>query len=252
MSRNKNPLVSIVMPAYNCELFIGTSIVSVANQTYKNWELIVIDDCSTDKTAEIIEKFVMKDSRIKYFKLDRNSGAAVARNNAVELSKGKYIAFLDSDDVWFRSKLSKQVELMESNNIGFTCTSYTKIDEQGQSLNRIITAKKKSDYNGVLKTCPGNSTVMYNTDKLGKFFIPDIKKRNDYVMWLQIIKKEKFLYGIEEPLASHRIRKEGISNDKKSLIAYHWKVYRKIEKLSLFKSIYLLIYWILATVFKLR
>ena len=253
MENRKEELVSIIMPAYNCGDFIGTTLDSVINQSYKNWEVIVVDDCSTDNTAEIIQEYIRrKDSRIKYHKLGENSGAAVARNKAIDLATGKYMAFLDSDDVWFPEKLTKQINFMEENNYGFTCTSYTKIDEQGNYLNRTIVAKPKSDYDGVLKTCPGNSTVIYNAEKLGKFKIPDIKKRNDYVMWLQIIKKEKYLYGIEEPLGSHRIRIGAISSNKKSLVGYHWKVYREIEKLSLLKSSYLIVYWVVATVFKLR
>ena len=245
-------LVSIIMPAYNCEKFIGKAIDSVIDQTYNNWEIIVVDDCSTDKTVDVVMEYIKKEPRIKLAKLDKNSGAAAARNKAMELASGRYMAFLDSDDVWFPEKLSKQIAFMQKNNCGFTCTSYTKIDEEGNYLNRTIWAQKKRDYNGVLKTCPGNSTVIYDAGKLGKFKIPDIKKRNDYVLWLQIIKKEKYLYGLEEPLGSHRIRKDGISRNKRSLVGYHWKVYREIEKLSLIKSVYLIIYWILATVLKLR
>jgi len=252
MENKKEELVSIIMPAYNCGDFIGTTLDSVVNQSYKNWEVIVVDDCSTDNTADVVQEYIKKDNRIKYHKLEKNSGAAVARNKAIDLATGKYMAFLDSDDVWFPEKLTKQIGFMEENDYGFTCTSYTKIDEQGKYLNRTIVAQPIRDYDGVLKTCPGNSTVIYNAEKLGKFKIPDIKKRNDYVMWLQVIKKEKYLYGIEEPLGSHRIRTEGISSNKKSLVGYHWKVYREIENLSLLKSSYLIVYWILATVFKLR
>lgn len=252
MGDKKEVLVSIVMPAYNCEHFIGIALDSVINQIYQNWELLVVDDCSTDNTSQVVKEYVKKDNRIKYHKLERNSGAAVARNKAIDLATGKYMAFLDSDDVWFPEKLTKQIGFMEENDYGFTCTSYTKIDEQGQYLNRTIFAQPRRDYNGVLKTCPGNSTVIYNAEKLGKFKIPDIKKRNDYVMWLQVIKKAKYLYGIEEPLGSHRIRTGGISANKKSLVGYHWQVYREFEKLSLFKSIYLVVYWVVATVFKLR
>ena len=249
---NKENLVSIIMPAYNCKDFIGVALDSVVNQTYQNWEVIVVDDCSTDDTVEVIKEYIKKDNRIKYYKLEKNSGAAIARNMAIDFATGKYIAFLDSDDVWFSEKLTKQISFMKENNYGFTCTSYTKIDEQGKYLNRTIVAKPKSNYGEILKTCPGNSTVIYNAEKLGKFKIPDIKKRNDYVMWLQVIKNEKYLYGIKEPLGSHRIRKEGISNNKKSLVEYHWKVYREIERLPLLKSVYLIFYWIVATVFKLR
>lgn len=252
MENKKEELVSIIMPAYNCGDFIGETLDSVINQSYKNWEVIIVDDCSTDNTAEVVKEYIKKDNRIKYHKLEKNSGAAVARNKAIDLATGKYLAFLDSDDVWFPEKLAKQIGFMEENDYGFSCTSYTKIDEQGEYLNRTIVAQPKRDYDGVLKTCPGNSTVIYNAEKLGKFKIPDIKKRNDYVMWLQVIKKEKYLYGIEEPLGSHRIRTESISSNKRSLLGYHWKVYREIENLSLLKSSYLIVYWVVATVLKLR
>jgi len=249
---NNEDLVSIIMPAYNCGDFIGVTLDSVINQTYKNWETIVVDDCSTDNTAEVVQEYINKDNRIKYHKLVKNSGAAVSRNEAVDLASGKYMAFLDSDDVWFPDKLTKQIGFMKENDYGFSCTSYTKIDEQGEYLNRTIIAQSRRDYDGVLKTSPGNSTVIYNAEKLGKFKIPNIKKRNDYVMWLQVIKKEKYLYGIEEPLGSHRIRSGSISSNKRSLVGYHWKVYREIENLSLIKSVYLIVYWIAVTVFKLR
>lgn len=245
-------LVSIIMPAYNCGDFIGITLDSIIAQTYRNWEVIVVDDCSTDNTAEVVEEYLKRESRIRYHKLDKNSGAAVARNKAVDLATGKYMAFLDSDDVWVPEKLHKQIGYMKKNGYNFTCTSYTKIDEQGNYLNRTIRAKNKSDYFGLLKTCPGNSTVIYDAEALGKFKIPNIKKRNDYVMWLQVIKKEKFLHGLDEPLGSHRIRTGAISRNKSSLVGYHWKVYREIEKLSLIKSWYLICYWIIATAFKLR
>ncbi len=245
-------LVSIVMPAYNCADFLGITLDSVIKQTYRNWELIVVDDCSADKTAELVQDYMAKDERIKYHKLEKNSGAAVARNTAVELARGKHMAFLDSDDVWFPEKLTKQISFMEKNNYLFTCTSYTKIDEYGKDLGRTIGVRKQSNYDDILKKNPGNSTVIYNSKVIGKVTIPDIRKRNDYVMWLSVVKKAKTLYGIEEPLASHRIRSGSLSKKKTNLVGYHWKVYREIEKLSLLKSSYLIVYWIVVTVFKLR
>ncbi|OMD98728.1 glycosyl transferase [Paenibacillus odorifer] len=245
-------LVSIIIPAYNCSDFIGATLDSVISQTYKNWEVIIIDDCSTDNTEEIVSTYISNDSRIKYFKLEVNSGAAVARNKAVDIAEGKYMAFIDSDDVWFSDKLSKQINFMEHNRYNFTCTSYTKIDDKGNYLGRTIIAQNRRNYDGLLKTSPGNSTVIYDAEKLGKFKIPDIKKRNDYVMWLQVIKKEKYLYGMEEPLSSHRIREGTLSSKKTTLVKYHWRVYREIEKLSILKSCYLILYWITATAFKLR
>lgn len=245
-------LVSIIMPAYNCGDFIGVTLDSVIAQTYQNWEIIIVDDCSIDTTAEVVHSYMVNDPRIKYHKLDINSGAAVARNKAIDLAKGRYLAFLDSDDVWFPEKLSKQIYFMKQNNYSFTCTSYTKIDEHGNYLNRTINAKVKSDYNAILKRCPGNLTVIYDAKVLGKFKIPNIRKRNDYVMWLQVIKKAKSLYGIEEPLGSHRIRTGSLSRRKADLVGYHWKVYREIEQLSILKSSYLICYWVIVTVFKLR
>lgn len=245
-------LVSIIMPSYNCEDFIGFTLDSVIKQTYQNWEVIIVDDCSTDNTVEVVNSYILKDSRIKCYKLDRNSGAALARNKAIEFANGKYLAFLDSDDLWFPEKLSVQISFMKKNNYSFTCTSYTKVDEHGRYLNRTIKARKKSNYNDILKRNPGNSTVIYNASDLGKCMIPNIKKRNDYVMWLQIVKKAKNLYGIDKPLGSHRIRKGSLSRNKMSLVGYHWKVYREIEKLSIIRSSYLVFYWIIFTVFKLR
>jgi teichuronic acid biosynthesis glycosyltransferase TuaG len=245
-------LVSIIIPAYNCEKFIGLTLDSVIFQTYNNWEAIIVDDCSTDNTARVIKEYISKDSRIKYFRLEKNSGAAMSRNKAIDIATGRYIAFLDSDDIWVPEKLEKQINFMESNKYNFTCTGYSKIDEQGNPLKEYRSAKLKSDYNGVLKTCPGNSTVIYDSANLGKFKIPNIKKRNDYVMWLQILKKEKFLYGYNEALGSQRMRDGSISSNKFSLIKYHWKVYREIENLSLLKSTYLVFYWCMVSALKLR
>jgi len=246
------PLVSVIMPAYNCADFIGTTLDSVIAQTYQNWEILVVDDCSTDHTEEVIRSYVEHYPGIRYYKLDENYGPAVARNKAVEMADGKYLAFLDSDDIWLPQKLEKQIRFMREKGCTFTCTGYNKIDEQGKPMGRVIGARSVSNYEDILKRNPGNSTVMYDAEVLGKALIPDIRKRNDYVMWLQVIKKAKYLYGIQETLGSHRIRTGSLSRNKASLVYYHWKVYRDIEGLSLAKSIYLVFYWIFATVFKLR
>lgn len=247
------PLVSIVMPTYNCAKYIEESVVSVIKQTYTNWELIIIDDCSTDNTEDIVKSYCEKDNRIKYFRLDVNSGAAIARNEGIKCAKGRYIAFLDSDDLWMEKKLEKQISFMEKNKYNFTCTDYMQIDEKGQENGVIIKCKKKVDYNGVLLNCPiGNSTVIYNAEKLGKFEIPNIKKRNDDALWLQILKKEKYAYGLNEVLMKYRIRKNSISSDKIDLIKYHWKLYREIEKLSISRSLFHIIYWIVIKMLRLK
>lgn len=244
-------LVSIIMPAYNCEKFIGKSIQSVISQTYKNIELLIVDDCSTDKTADIILGFQKKYDFIKYFKLEKNSGAACARNQAIEMARGVYLAFLDSDDIWLPNKLEHQIKFMEDNNYYFTCTNYGKIDEFDNQKDINISCLEKYDYDIFLKNCPGNSTIIYNAKILGKFYAANIKRRNDFVMWLQVIKEANFAYGLNEILGYHRERDDSISINKKDLVKYQWIVYRKIEKLSLFKCYSLMLYKIIQTI-KLR
>lgn len=246
-------LISIITPAYNCGDYIAETIDSVINQTYKNWELIIVDDCSTDHTKEIVKEYIKKDNRIKYHLLDTNSGAAIARTKAMELANGDYMAFLDSDDLWYKEKLEKQIAFMKDKNYSFTCTDYEQIDENGQTLNRIIKTKTRTDYNGVLLSCPvGNSTVMYNVKELGKFKVPDIRKRNDDALWLQILKNEKYIYGLPEVLANYRIRPNSISSDKFELVKYHWKLYREIENLSVLRSSFHICYWGFLKVFKIK
>ncbi len=207
-----NDLVSIITPTYNCGKFIAETIESVLRQTYENWEMIIIDDCSTDNTKEIVEEHAQRDKRIKYHLFDINSGAAIARTKAMELASGKYMAFLDSDDLWIKDKLERQLSFMNRNQYSFTCTSYEQINENGNPLKKIIKSKKRTNYNGVLLSCPiGNSTVMYNVDKLGKFTVPNIKKRNDDALWLKILKKENYIYGMPDILMKYRIRSNSIS-----------------------------------------
>ena len=235
-------LISIITPTYNCAQFIGETIKSVINQTYTNWEMIIVDDASNDNTEEVVQS--IKDERIKYIRLKENSGAATARNIAMENASGKFMAFLDSDDIWIKDKLEKQVKFMIDNNYNFTCTAYEKMNEKGDSLNKVFKPKKKADYNRILLDCPvGNSTVMYNVSNLGKFQVPNIRKRNDDALWLQILKKEKFIYGMPDILMKYRIRNNSISSNKLSLVKYHWYLYRKIEHLSVIRSVFHICWW---------
>ena len=238
----EDKLVSIIMPTYNCAKFIGKTIESVIAQTYENWELIIVDDCSKDNTEEVVSKY--KDNRIKYHRLENNSGAAVARTEAMKKARGSYMSFLDSDDLWKKDKLEKQLEFMNKNNYNFTCTEYEQIDEEGNKLNKLIKVKKRADYNRILLDCPvGNSTVMYNVEKLGKFEVPNIRKRNDDALWLQILKEEKYIYGMPDILMEYRIRSNSISSNKLSLVKYHWQLYREIEHLSVFRSVFHICWW---------
>lgn len=244
-------LVSIITPTYNCGKFINETIKSVLNQTYKNWEMIIVDDCSTDDTEKVVLKF--DDERVKYHKLKINSGAAVARTTAMQLAKGSYMAFLDSDDIWTEDKLEKQLNFMKKNNYVFTCTSYEQIDENGNSLSKIINPVKKCSYNRLLLDCPvGNSTVMYDVKKMGKFEVPNIRKRNDDALWLQMLKKEKYIYGFNSILMKYRIRKNSISSNKLKVIKYHWILYRKIEHLSILRSLFHIFYWCVIKVLRIK
>ena len=242
--------VSIIMPAYNVARHIMSTIDSVIKQTHENWELLIVDDCSTDNTVDIITNYGKKDSRIKLFQLEKNSGAAVARNRAIEEATGEYLAFLDSDDKWDSEKLEKQLTFMIQNDYLFTSTNYIEQSDATGEVLGVVKSYDELDYWGLLKHCPGNSTVMYNARELGKFFIPDIKKRNDFVMWLQVIKKAGILYGLDENLTTYTIREGSLSKNKTDLVKYQWKVFREIEKLSLPKAFYLLVHKTISVLLK--
>ena len=241
-------LVSIVMPAYNCAEYIAETIESVIKQTYEKWELIIVDDNSTDNTSSVVKNYMKNSHRIKYYKLNKNSGAATARNFALKKCEGQYIAFLDSDDLWFDTKLEEQLEFLKINQYTFTCTYYDKIDKYSNKLNYIIEYPFKVSYQELLYNCPGNSTVIYDANAIEeKIHILPIKKRNDYVMWLQVIKKAKYLNCLEKPLSSHRLREGSLSNKKIDLVKYHWMIYREIENLSISMSLKLTTFWIYKT-----
>lgn len=209
-----NGLVSIIMPSWNTGNFITESIQSVIEQTYKNWELLIVDDCSTDNTDDIVASF--NDNRIKYFKNEQNSGAALTRNRAMREAQGEWIAFLDSDDLWTPEKLEKMIAFMTENNYSFAYHEYEKIDEQSQPLNiyvtgpKVVTKRKMYNYG-----YPGCLTFMYSAKEMGLIQIKDIKKNNDYAILLQLCKKAN-CYLLSENLAKYRIRKKSISHDKLS------------------------------------
>lgn len=249
----KEGLVSVIMPTYNCAKFIGETIKSIQAQTYSNWELIIVDDCSTDNTKEVVENYVKLDKRIKYNSLEKNSGAAVARTSAMKIADGEYMAFCDSDDIWLDVKIEKQLKFMKKNNYAFTCTAYEQIDENSNSLGKVIKPKEKCNYNRLLLDCPvGNSTVMYNVKKMGKFEVPNIRKRNDDALWLQMLKKEQYIYGMNDILMKYRIRSNSISSNKFKVIKYHWILYRDIEHLSVLKSLFHIGYWCVIKMLKIK
>jgi len=227
------------MPSYNSEQFLAISIDSVINQIFKEWELIIVDDMSSDNSNKIIEEYIKTDSRIKLIKLEKNSGPAIARNRAIKEAKGRYLAFLDSDDLWHPEKLSKQIAFMEENEIVFSYTSYYSIAEESGEINDQVNIPQKIDYTELLKqNIIGCLTVVYDTKKLGKVYMPEIQKRQDFALWLDILKRVPSAYGLSEPLAYYRVRKTSVSSNKLIASTYNWKLYREIEKLPLYKAIY--------------
>lgn len=237
----KKELVSIITPIYNCEKYIEETMNCVLNQTYSNWEMIMVDDCSPDNSSNIIKKYVKKDERFKYIKLKENSGAAIARNTALENSQGRFIAYLDADDLWKKDKLEKQVSFMLENNYAFTCTDYEKIDDDGKSLNKIVKIPEKVDYNLFLRnTIIQTVGVMVDTKITGKdvLIMPNIRRRQDAATWAQILKKGFDCYELPENLSFYRVVPNSLSSNKFKAVKMNWHWYRKMEKLPLWKACY--------------
>lgn len=231
-------MVSIITPSHNAEKFIAQTIESVLAQTYQEWEVIVVDDLSSDNTVQIIEDYAQNDPRIKLIKLEQKSGPAVARNRAIEASRGQYIAFLDADDLWMSEKLEKQISFMIKHDLAFTYSSYKVINVEDESLTTFVTLPEIS-YESMLKTCSvGCLTAVYDREKIGKMYMPKLPKRQDYALWLSILKKIGATKGLLEPLACYRIGQTSVSSNKINAAVWQWKVYRDVEQLGLAKSIY--------------
>ena len=227
-----NDLVSIIMPSYNTADYISASIASVQKQTYTNWELIIVDDCSTDNTDEVVTP-LLSDARIRYLKNDRNSGAAVSRNRALREAKGKWIAFLDSDDLWYPKKLEKQICFMEENRYHFSYTNYEEINMAGEKTGVRVTGPTKITKTGMFNYCwPGCLTVMYDAEAVGLIQIADIKKNNDYAMWLKVCRKAD-CYLLDECLAQYRKGRAGSvsTHGIGTMIRWHYRLFREAEGL---------------------
>lgn len=230
------PLVSIIMPSFNSEDTISESIGSVLSQSYINWELIITDDDSSDSTISIIEDFVKIDSRIKCYKLQDNSGAGIARNNSINKSSGRFIAFLDADDFWFEDKLVKQIEYMLTNNSAFTYTYYQKFTKN-RDLG-IIFSPAKASYNTMLyNNVIGCLTAVYDTNVVGKRYMPIIRKRQDLGLWLDILRDGYIAECV--PFVSSKYRIDtGMTKNKFTVLSYQWNFYRETLDLSFVSSIY--------------
>ena len=225
------PLVSIITPNYNCGNFIALTVESVLAQTFTDWEMLIQDDCSSDNSYEIALEYARKDPRIKVFRNEKNSGAAITRNNAIRISQGKYLAFLDSDDIWFPEKLERQIEFMQKNNCDFVFSEYEQIDENNNALGVKVTTTEKLTYTKLLMHgWPGCLTVMYDQDKLGKIYTPYIPKNNDHALFLKVLKVAENALGMKECLALYRIRRKSISRNKWQMIQPYIRVVNEFEK----------------------
>lgn len=236
---NENPLISVITPTFNSAPYIQSTIQSVKNQTYTNWEMVVVDDCSEDNTREILEQEAAADPRIKLHWLKENSGAAVARNTALREARADFIAFLDADDQWLPEKLAKQLKYMQDNDLAFTYTQYSIMDQNGQDTGKVVEIPQSIDYHGLLKnTIIGFLTVMVNREKTGEIQMPNIRTRQDFALELAILKRGITAYGLQETLSRYRVVKGSISSNKIKTAKRNWQVYRKIEKLGLAYSMW--------------
>ncbi len=233
------------MASYNAEKYIAEAIISVQDQKYPHWELLITDDASADKTCSIVNTFVKTDKRITLYKLDRNEGPAKARNYSIAKAEGRFIAFLDADDKWLPDKISMQLKTMVQNSIAVCFSSYTCIDKEGNDLNRRVEAIPRLTYSKLLKNnYIGNLTGIYDTSALGKIYHPELKKRQDWCLWLEALKRsDKPAFGLKTPLAKYRVGRNSMSSNKFQLLKYNFQVYHKYLKFNLLKSLhYMLIF----------
>jgi len=229
-------IVSVIMPTYNSELTVADSITSVIEQTFNEWELLITDDCSTDGTLDILYSFAKVDSRIKIFRNVQNSGAGASRNNSIKEACGRFIAFLDSDDIWVASKLEKQIKFMLENEFALTYTQYNKIDHSG-NITGFISPPICVNYSRLLKSnVIGCLTAVYDTKILGKVFMPTIRKRQDMALWLTILERIEFAWCLPENLACYREGHESLSSNKLKILSSQWFFYKKYMKFNTFKA----------------
>ncbi|MGM8360835.1 glycosyltransferase family 2 protein [Flavobacterium sp. ARAG 55.4] len=237
----EEPLVSVIIPTFNSEKYISDTIQSVQNQSYQNWEVIIVDDASTDETQTIITPF-LTNKRIKFYSLEKNSGTGVARNLAVSKASGKYISFLDADDLWKPEKLEKQINFMQKQKLPFTFSFYDCIDDEGKLLGKRLEAPRNLSYTQLFFcNYVGNLTGIYDVEYFGKISISSIRKRQDWMHWLTLLKKIKTAKPVPESLAIYRIRKNSLSNSKTALIQYNFAVYRQFHGFNWIVSVFCMI-----------
>ena len=248
-----NALVSIITPSYNSAKFIAETIQSVQNQTYTNWEMIIVDDGSSDDTENVVLSILQNDNRIQFHKLSQNSGPAVARNTGIEKASGDYMTFIDADDIWFPTFIENNIKTIQETGIPFVFSSYRRANEQLEFVYSDFIVPKKVSYTDILKS---NSisclTAFLDIKKLGKKYMPLIRKRQDMGLWLNYLKVIPFAHGIQETQAIYRIRENSLSRKKSDLIKYQWQFYREVEKLNVFESSYYMLHWMYRGFMKYR
>lgn len=236
----QQPLVSIITPVYNAEKLIVETMQSVLEQTYTNWEHLLIDDCSSDNSAEVIKDFSKNDPRIKLISLSENRGAAVARNVGLDKANGDYIAFIDSDDVWAITKLAKQVEFMQTAQLAFSYTDFAFINLSGELIKPSANIPLSLDYHGLLKnTAIACSTVMIDRKQIGNFHMPLVRKGQDTATWLMLMRKYQIkAYGLKKVLNFYRQVPGSISSNRFGALKRTWHTYHQIEELPLWEASY--------------
>lgn len=245
--KREDMLVSVIMPTYNCGSYIEESLQSVIAQTITDWEILIIDDCSTDNTARILAPYLDRYSNIHYYSLSHRRGTAAARNEGIKRASGKYIAFLDSDDIWKADKLEKQIAFMQEKKAGFSCTAYVRMNDKGQLQKSVWVPPTKISYKKclLLSNPIGNLTAMYDKELIGECEVPHIDRRNDFALWLKILKRTDYCYGMKEVLAIYRTgRMDSVSYHKIRQAKYHWRLYREIEGHGIFRSMFEMSCWV--------
>lgn len=245
------PLVSVIMPVYNAEDHVAESIASVIAQSYTNWELLIIDDESADDSLKLVTAIAEKEDRIKIFSTGTRSGSAQSRNTGIAHAAGRYIAFLDADDIWMNIKLERQIRFMMEKEIQFSFTDYEIIKADGRRTHKIISCPGRITYRQLLRSnTVGCLTAVYDAGKLGRMYMPDIMKRQDYGLWLNILRTGISGYGINENLALYRTGHTALSSNKLSVLKYNWQILREHQKLPLFHSIFYFCTFLLLKTFK--
>lgn len=235
-----NNTVSVITPVYNCEDYIGETIESALSQTYKDIEIILVDDCSTDRSSDIIKEYKYKyPDKIRYHKLEKNMGVAVARNTALDIAKGRYVAFLDSDDLWYKEKIEKQLGLIRKKNAAICYAAIEMIDEESKLLKGKRSVKEKINYKFLLKnTMIATSSVIIDRNKTGNFQMPLLRSGQDYATWLKLMRDGRDAYGANDTLVKYRVRSNSLSSGKLKSVKQVWTIQTKQEGISMISAAY--------------